>query len=319
MTARDGRAPRRKQAGEKSRLPPEGPGPSGLASPFFGVRLGPGGSAGAARTLGKATKKSGSKAPSGQAAKKRAPGRVTGGRSKKSAKGPPRPAPKGKGSKKGPERNQYAALPYRFGEEGRLEVLLATSRETRRWVIPKGWPMKGLKPHKAAAQEAFEETGAVGQPSKDAIGAYVYWKRLKETFVLCRVKVFPLRVEHLEEVWSEQHERERRWFAQGEAAARVEEPGLRALVAGFVPAAKTKGPKAGKAEPAPDLRPKKSARKAGTGDPTPDARAKKRARKADKGQPAPGARPKKRATKGGKAEPARKPRSKKRATKAKPS
>ena len=256
--------------------------------------MGSGGSAGAARTLGKATKKSGSKATSGQAAKKRALGRVTGGRPKKSAKGP---SPKSKGSKKGPERNQYAALPYRFGEEGRLEVLLATSRETRRWVIPKGWPMRGLKPHKAAAQEAFEETGAVGRPSKDAIGAYVYWKRLKETFVLCRVKVFPLRVERLEEVWSEQHERERRWFAQGEAAARVEEPGLRALVAAFVPAAKAKAPKAPKAEPAADPRPKKRVRKAGKDEPARD----------------PG---KKRAAKARKLKPARKPGSKKRAAKA---
>jgi 8-oxo-dGTP pyrophosphatase MutT (NUDIX family) len=147
----------------------------------------------------------------------------------------------GKASKKeGPERTQYAALPYRVGGDGRIEVLLATSRETKRWVIPKGWPMKGIKPHKAAAREAFEETGAVGRAAKIAIGRYEYWKRLKESFVLCRVKVFPLRVERLEETWSEQGERQRRWFSQAEAAARVEEPGLRTLIAGFAPAPEPK-------------------------------------------------------------------------------
>lgn len=249
--------------------------------------------------MGKATKTGAAKGPSGKAAKKRAAKGA--GKPKKSAK-----AISGKAKRKAPERRQYAALPYRIAPDGRLEVLLATSRETKRWVIPKGWPMKGLKPHKAAAQEAFEETGAVGRPAKDAIGAYVYWKRLKDTFVLCRVKVFPLRVERLEETWSEQDERERRWFPQGEAAARVEEPGLRALVAGFVPAARSKAPKAGKAGPAPDPAVKKKVRKAGRAGPAPDAAATKRIRKAGKIQPAQGPRPKKRPAKGGKAKPARK-------------
>ena len=266
--------------------------------------------------MGKATKTGAAKGPSGKAAKKRAAKGA--GKPKKSAK-----AISGKAKRKAPERRQYAALPYRIAPDGRLEVLLATSRETKRWVIPKGWPMKGLKPHKAAAQEAFEETGAVGRPAKDAIGAYVYWKRLKDTFVLCRVKVFPLRVERLEETWSEQDERERRWFPQGEAAARVEEPGLRALVAGFVPAARSKTSKAGKAEPAPDAAAKKKAPKAGKAEPAPDPvakkkvrkageagpgpdAAKKRIRKAGKIQPAQGPRPKKRPAKGGKAKPARK-------------
>ena len=57
---------------------------------------------------------------------------------------------------------QYAALPYRF--EGRqVRILLITSRQTRRWVIPKGWPMSGLKPQDVAATEAGEEAGVVGE------------------------------------------------------------------------------------------------------------------------------------------------------------
>ena len=37
-----------------------------------------------------------------------------------------------------------------------------TSRETRRWIVPKGWPIKGLKPAKSAAREAYEEASLRG-------------------------------------------------------------------------------------------------------------------------------------------------------------
>jgi 8-oxo-dGTP pyrophosphatase MutT (NUDIX family) len=49
---------------------------------------------------------------------------------------------------------QVGALPIMIAEDGDERVLLLTSRETRSWVIPKGWPMKGRKPWEAAAQEA---------------------------------------------------------------------------------------------------------------------------------------------------------------------
>ncbi len=51
---------------------------------------------------------------------------------------------------------QVAALPLMVGDDGIERVLLLTSRETGRWVIPKGWPIRGRKPHEAAAQEALE-------------------------------------------------------------------------------------------------------------------------------------------------------------------
>lgn len=61
---------------------------------------------------------------------------------------------------------QVAALPVMIGDDGIARVLLLTSCETGRWVIPKGWPMKGKKPLEAAAQEAWEEAG-VGQRYDD--------------------------------------------------------------------------------------------------------------------------------------------------------
>jgi len=62
---------------------------------------------------------------------------------------------------------QYGALPWRHGPHG-LEIMLITSRETKRWVIPKGWPMVGKKPHRVAEIEAFQEAGVKGIIAKKA-------------------------------------------------------------------------------------------------------------------------------------------------------
>ena len=127
---------------------------------------------------------------------------------------------------------QYAALPWR--DKGGLEVLLVTSRETRRWVIPKGWPMKNKKPHAAAAREALEEAGVTGRVLKRPIGVYSYIKRLKNGAPLqCSVDVFPLKVTGQLTRWREQGERTGRWFSVEEAAEAVEEPDLQALIRGF--------------------------------------------------------------------------------------
>jgi 8-oxo-dGTP pyrophosphatase MutT (NUDIX family) len=127
-------------------------------------------------------------------------------------------------------RAQYAALPFR--RRGKIiEVLLITSRETRRWIIPKGWPAEGLSPREAAAREAYEEAGLVGRMSEQAIGRFHYDKRLAEgSSVSCAVEVFALEVEDQMPTWLEQDERETRWFALKEAAEAVQEPELQALI-----------------------------------------------------------------------------------------
>jgi 8-oxo-dGTP pyrophosphatase MutT (NUDIX family) len=141
----------------------------------------------------------------------------------------------GKNRKRGKGATQYGALPYVMDERGAVRVLLVTSRETRRWVIPKGWPMKGREPHEAAAQEAFEEAGVLGEAAPVPIGAYPYWKRRKRTFKLLTVEVYPLRVRDLADTWPEAHQRERAWAAPERAAALVDEPGLVALLDAFAP------------------------------------------------------------------------------------
>ena len=113
----------------------------------------------------------------------------------------------------------------------RIEVLLITSRETRRWVIPKGWPIKGLPPAQSAAREAFEEAGVAGQVSRKGIGRYDYDKRGKDGIPRpCHVVVFSLEVMVQHPSWPEQGQRDQRWMSQEEAAASVAEPQLARLI-----------------------------------------------------------------------------------------
>jgi 8-oxo-dGTP pyrophosphatase MutT (NUDIX family) len=125
---------------------------------------------------------------------------------------------------------QVAALPIRRSEDGSVEVLLVTSRETRRYVIPKGWPWSGHKDYEAAAREAREEAGVVGEPRKTAIGSFAYKKRTNNGNVLVQVKVFLLVVTKLLKAWPEKAERQRIWLKATDAAASVQEPELAAII-----------------------------------------------------------------------------------------
>lgn len=127
------------------------------------------------------------------------------------------------------ELRQVAALPLRL-EHGNLEVCLVTTRETRRWTIPKGWPMKDIKDCKAAAIEAEQEAGLLGKTRKEPVGEFMYWKRRALHFDLVRVCVYQLDVTGHLPVWREMSEREVRWFAPRDAALLVEEQGLSALL-----------------------------------------------------------------------------------------
>lgn len=129
-------------------------------------------------------------------------------------------------------RQQFAALPFRDGNG--LEVMLVTSRETRRWVLPKGWPIKGMKPHSVAALEAMEEAGLTGKIAKAPIGSYRYVKRLRNgAAITCEVGVFPMAVEKQRRNWPEREQRATSWFAAKDAAALVDEPELRDLLLNF--------------------------------------------------------------------------------------
>jgi 8-oxo-dGTP pyrophosphatase MutT (NUDIX family) len=129
-----------------------------------------------------------------------------------------------------PTRIQYAALPYRSSST-QTEVMLVTSRETRRWIIPKGWPQKGKAPHRSAAREAFEEAGVVGTVGRRPIGSFAYRKRVKSgRVVACEVQVFPLKVKRQRKQLPERRQREVKWLSAKEAAKTVRDPKLRAII-----------------------------------------------------------------------------------------
>lgn len=128
---------------------------------------------------------------------------------------------------------QFAALPYRIAADG-VEVLLITTRRTRRWIVPKGWPIEGLEPAESAAREALEEAGISGEVRKEPVGFFGYVKELRNNIAVpCRVEVFALKVTRQRKTWAEKDMREQRWFAVADAAKAVEEPGLKRLILKF--------------------------------------------------------------------------------------
>jgi 8-oxo-dGTP pyrophosphatase MutT (NUDIX family) len=129
---------------------------------------------------------------------------------------------------------QFAALPWRISEGGTRQVMLLTSRETRRWVIPKGWPMKKRKPAEVASQEAYEEAGLIGRiVGKQPFASFHYGKLAGKETILCEVQVYLLRVEQQLDVWPEKTERETKWFEACEAARLVDEGGLAEIINRF--------------------------------------------------------------------------------------
>lgn len=134
-------------------------------------------------------------------------------------------------------RQQYAALCFRRRKDASgIEILVVTSRESRRWVIPKGWPMKRKKPYEAAAIEAWQEAGVRGKVKKKPVGSYTYLKSLDNGDVVpCVVDVFQIEVDDIKNDFKERGERILDWVSPDEAARRVREIELKSLLVEFVP------------------------------------------------------------------------------------
>jgi 8-oxo-dGTP pyrophosphatase MutT (NUDIX family) len=134
---------------------------------------------------------------------------------------------------KQPCRLQVAALPWRRKGDG-VEVMLITSRESGRWVLPKGWPEDGESFHEAAAREAGEEAGLSGSISEQEIGRYFYAKQLTDgEEVPCEVLVYPLEVDKVAGKWKEKRQRKRKWVSPDAAVGMLKEPDLGTLVSAF--------------------------------------------------------------------------------------
>lgn len=132
-----------------------------------------------------------------------------------------------------PAEIQAAALPWRR-TNGKVEILLVTSRQTGRWIIPKGWVDPGEPLHLAARREAFEEAGIEGTIASDPLGSYFYMKALPSGLMRrCEVWVFPLHVSAEAKRWPERELRHRSWLSPQDASRRIQDAPLAELIAGF--------------------------------------------------------------------------------------
>jgi 8-oxo-dGTP pyrophosphatase MutT (NUDIX family) len=130
---------------------------------------------------------------------------------------------------------QVAGLCWRMSGR-KLEVLLVTSRDTGRWIIPKGWPIKSLSHAQSALREAYEEAGVDGAAAKTRIGYYPYVKIMGEDCgIPCSVDVYPIKVKRLLDTFPEKGQRRRKWFPLEKAALKVDEPELADMLRNFTP------------------------------------------------------------------------------------
>lgn len=129
-----------------------------------------------------------------------------------------------------PKKLQVAALCHR-DEHGGREFLLITSKDTKRWIIPKGWPVRGLKSNEAALQEAWEEAGVkTGQASNRAVGTYTYQKRQPSGWSFpVETLIYSVVVAKMSEDYPEANERTRTWVSAKNASKMVNEPELQQI------------------------------------------------------------------------------------------
>lgn len=126
---------------------------------------------------------------------------------------------------------QFGAICLRTAADGTLQVLLITTRETKRWTIPKGWAIKGMLSHKVAEREAFEEAGVKGRVHKKSFGRYSYVKRMADgQMVPTSVAVHVIDVRRMKRKFPEQGQRKLTWVTPAEAARMVIEPELQNLL-----------------------------------------------------------------------------------------
>ena len=133
-------------------------------------------------------------------------------------------------------RDQIAVLPWRI-DKGKVEVCIITSRETGRWIVPKGWPMKGHSRPGAARIEAWEEAGLIGRVSERPLGQFRYDKRMPDGAVPVLATLYAMRVKRSVGRYPERRQRRRQWLSPKKAAERLDDADLARIVRDFRPRA----------------------------------------------------------------------------------
>jgi phosphohistidine phosphatase len=124
--------------------------------------------------------------------------------------------------------DQSAVIPFRF-INNRIEILLITSINSGKWIIPKGIIEENLSAQESAAKEAYEEAGVKGDVIDTLVGEYSYDK----WGGTCQVQVYPLYVREIFDDWLESGERERRWVSLDLAKKLVSKQELKKLIKDF--------------------------------------------------------------------------------------
>jgi 8-oxo-dGTP pyrophosphatase MutT (NUDIX family) len=126
---------------------------------------------------------------------------------------------------------QVAALCWRKAD-AEPEILLVRSLDANRWILPKGWPMRGKTLAEAAAIEAWEEAGVTGDIAPQSIGLYATQKRrasgIKQA---CELHIFALHVAQVVPDYPEADMRKTRWFPLAQGLEKLHAPDLAALIA----------------------------------------------------------------------------------------
>ena len=131
---------------------------------------------------------------------------------------------------------QSGVIPYRF-ERNELKILLITSRQRKRWIIPKGIVDYGFSPQESGEKEAYEEAGIKGKIDPLKIGEYQFLKWGGQV----NVEVFLFLVTDEEEFWPESSFRQRKWVSVDEAEQLVDREGLREIVQNLTSVLKKRG------------------------------------------------------------------------------
>ncbi|WP_414579058.1 NUDIX hydrolase [Anabaena sp. CCY 9402-a] len=126
---------------------------------------------------------------------------------------------------------QSGVIPYRV-KNGRVEILLITTRDRQRWVMPKGGIVNGMTPPASAAKEAWEEAGVIGQVDGNKLGTYKYRKRGK---IYC-VKMYLLPVDIVSSNYPEASTRYRRWLDAKQAMKLMKKSPLKRILKGIIQA-----------------------------------------------------------------------------------
>ena len=127
------------------------------------------------------------------------------------------------------------AVPWRITEDG-LEILLITARDKPLdednfwWIVPQGGVEPGQTAQEAAIAETWEEAGVRGVSSDEPIARYEYDIGAGR----CKVDIFEIEVNVVEDDWPESHERRRDWLSPEDALKTISGDTLRSVLEEFL-------------------------------------------------------------------------------------